>query len=453
MNERQDRITAGRAAVVAMVLLTAASAGAAETLVRNVAEFDAAVKAAAPGDAIVLADGEWRDVDLVFRGEGKATSEQRIVLKGQTPGKVVLTGGSRLRIGGRHLVVRDLLWRDSTAAGDVVSFRIDSKTPASDCLLSACAMLGDAPDRERKWVSLYGTKNSVADCRFEEKRSRGTLLVVWLAGEPADHWITRNYFGPRSALGKNGGEIVRIGDSKTSMNVGKTSLVGNVFHRCGGEAEIISNKSCENEYSANLFVGCGGALTLRHGNDCLVYRNLFFGDGQKGTGGVRIIGEGHTVAHNLFHELTGDSARAALSLMNGLPNSPLNGYFRVRGAKIEHNRFVNCKQSILIGSSDEDQKQQTLPPVDCELRDNTVVADRPILAVRTEPMNLTAVDNRYRGELGRDDAAGWTVDPQLNAELSDEVRELVRTMFRVGPEWMPAGEEAWPAALKAKSGP
>lgn len=54
----------------ALVVACCAPAGAAETLVANVAEFDAAVNAAQPGDAIVLRNGEWRDAELKFRGTG-----------------------------------------------------------------------------------------------------------------------------------------------------------------------------------------------------------------------------------------------------------------------------------------------------------------------------------------------------------------------------------------------
>ncbi|MBN8628181.1 MAG: hypothetical protein J0M17_22100, partial [Planctomycetes bacterium] len=159
-----------------------------ETLVRNVPEFDAAVKTAGPGDTIVLAAGEWRDADLVFRGEG--TKETPIVVTAQTPGQVVLLGTSRLRIGGTHLVVRNLLWRDSSAKEDVVSFRYDSKNLASRCTLEECAIIGDVPDKERKFVSLYGDGNAVRGCRFEGKQSRGTLLVVWLHdGENFGHWV------------------------------------------------------------------------------------------------------------------------------------------------------------------------------------------------------------------------------------------------------------------------
>ena len=425
-----------------------------ETLVRNVPEFDAALKAAGSGDTILLADGEWRDADLVFRGEG--TKAAPITMTAQTPGKVVLLGTSRLRIGGTHLVVRNLLWRDSSAKDDVVSFRYDSKNLASHCTLEECAIIGDVPDKERKFVSIYGEQNQVLSCRFEGKQSKGTLLVVWLGenAPPNNHNIDLNFFGPRERLGKNGGEIIRVGDSKTSLQRSVTEVKRNYFYRCSGEAEIISNKSCENVYTGNVFVGCGGALTLRHGNSCMVDHNQFFGDGQKGTGGVRVIGEGHSVADNMFFELLGTDGRAALSLMNGVVDSPLNGYFQVKDAVVVYNLFLDCKESVLMGSSDEDQKHQTLPPTGCTLALNKIVTrGEPAFKVRTMPIGLRGKENSHAGgPLGMDGVLGWEVDQQpadeIRADNGPTLENLQVRPSEVGPKWMKPGDEFLPEVLK-----
>ncbi len=57
-----------------------------------------AIKNAKPGDTIIMANQEWKDVDIKFKAMG--TLEKPIVLRSQTPGKVKLTGSSTLRIGG-----------------------------------------------------------------------------------------------------------------------------------------------------------------------------------------------------------------------------------------------------------------------------------------------------------------------------------------------------------------
>ncbi|MEQ1853524.1 MAG: polysaccharide lyase 6 family protein, partial [Chthoniobacteraceae bacterium] len=353
-------------------------ANAAQFPVADAAAFATAVRKAAPGDDILMQSGEWRDADLLLRGEG--TLEKPITLRAAKPGAVKLTGRSRLRIAGRHLVIEGLHFHDvSTSADAVISFREDSKKEASHCRLRECAIT-QSPDfkiaREQKWVALYGTGNRVERCHFEGKTSRGTLLVVWLPsrpGEPPRHRIDGNYFGPRPRLGRNEGEILRIGDSDTSMQDAGCLVEGNLFHRCDGEAECISNKSCANTYRANTFLECQGTLTLRHGNRCIVEANFFDGNHRKETGGIRVIGEDHRVLGNHLTALEGDGARGAICLMNGIEHSPPNGYFQVKRALIRDNTLLDCQHSIVIGFADSDVKA-TLPPIDCEFTGNHVSA-------------------------------------------------------------------------------
>lgn len=77
----------------------------------------------------------------------------------------------------------------------------------------------------------------------------------------------------------NGQEIIRIGTSDVSMTTAAVTVRGNIFEKCNGEIEIISNKSCGNVFTNNLFLNCKGTLTLRHGNNCTVAGNYFFGNG------------------------------------------------------------------------------------------------------------------------------------------------------------------------------
>ena len=135
-------------------------------------------------------------------------------------------------------------------------------------------------------------------CYLAGKTSESPTLQIEADGTPNRHRIDHNHFGPRSPLGRNGGETIRVGYSGQSMNVSATLVEQNLFERCDGELEIISNKSCENIYRGNTFLDCAGMLTLRHGNRCLVEGNFFFARNKKGSGGIRVIGEDHTVINN-----------------------------------------------------------------------------------------------------------------------------------------------------------
>jgi poly(beta-D-mannuronate) lyase len=117
-----------RAALTVMIGVSAVqSAAARDILVADQIEYKAAVKAAKPGDSIILRDGEWRDAQLVFTGAG--TADKPITLTAQTKGKVLLTGASNLRLGGSHLLVSGLVFKHGFSPTDqVISFRRDSKT-------------------------------------------------------------------------------------------------------------------------------------------------------------------------------------------------------------------------------------------------------------------------------------------------------------------------------------
>lgn len=417
-------------AALAWLWLSWLSALAADITVSSVSQISSALGSLRPGDSLVMTTGTWANADILFRGNGTPASP--ITLRAQVPGQVFLTGTSRLRIAGSHLVVDGLVFRQgSVPSGDVIAFRESSSALANNCRVKNCAIINYNPgstSADTKWVSLYGYSNRVDHCYFAGKNNSGALLVVWLNGLPADkpnyHRIDHNYIGERPDLGQNGGEGMRIGDSSTSFNISRTTVEANYFHDCSGEVEIISNKSCENSYSGNTFEDCAGALTLRHGNRCTVEGNFFFGNNKSGSGGVRIIGEDHKVYNNYFADLTGSGPRSALSIMKGLVDTPLNGYFQVKRAVVAFNTFVNCQTSMLIGHSDTCSgcsQETTLPMEDCIIANNIILSPGNALITQAiTPVNMLWEGNiMFGGSLGIPANGGIrVVDPQLVADSS-----------------------------------
>jgi poly(beta-D-mannuronate) lyase len=342
------------------------------------------------GDTIVLKNGTWTNQTIALKANGTATNP--IVLMAETQGKVILTGNSRLSFSGSYLIVTGLFFKDGTLSGsDVISFRTSASETATYCTLKNTAIINYNPADntvDSKWVSLYGNNNTVEHCSFENKTNSGTLMVVWLnSGLSANHSISNNYFGYRNpnvdANGNelNGQEIIRIGDSSTSMTTANVTVSGNYFEKCNGEIEVVSNKSCGNIYSNNLFLECKGMLTLRHGNSCIVEGNYFFGNSVSETGGVRIIGENHTVYNNYFENLRGSGYRAALCIVRGKENSALSEYYQVKNALVAFNTFVNCSQAFNINYNSS--SSLTLPPI------NTTIAHNHIFNTSSSYNNVT----------------------------------------------------------------
>ncbi len=384
-------------AVLFVALLVSLSHGE-EFLVTPSDDLAPIIKQLDAGDEVVLADGEWNDVQLKFE-RLPGTKRQPIVIRAQTVGNVEFTGKSQLRLSGNHVTLSGLAFRDTDEVSDVVQLRTHSRRHAHNCRVTDCVFEqtsdGDK-GKESRWLSIYGTNNRVDHCYFGGKRSRGPTLVVWVSPDMLEsHRIDHNYFGPRPNLRRNGGETIRIGTSEVSEANCGTVVEDNYFHRCNGEAEIISNKSCENTYRHNVFVECEGALTLRHGHRCLVDGNIFLGNKKNGTGGVRIVGESHTVVNNYFEGLRGDARRAALSLMNGIADGPLNGFAPVRKATIAHNTFIDCKVSLELGV--DASKGHPIAPKACRFTHNLFLPGKwPIFRVHAMPTSSMWEDNKHQ---------------------------------------------------------
>ena len=347
----------------------------------------------AAGDTIVMRNGTWTNQTISLTANGNAANP--VVLEAETAGKVILNGSSRLSIGGSYVVVSGLYFLNGTLSGSsVVEFRTSEN--ATRCTLKNTAIVNYNPALntvDSKWVSMFGTYNTVDHCSFENKNNSGTLLVVWLtSGVGAYHTISNNYFGYRNSnldingAELNGQEIIRVGDSSTSMTTAVVTVSGNFFEKCNGEIEVISNKSCGNLYTNNLFQECKGMLTLRHGNSCTVAGNYFFGNGVSESGGVRIIGENHKVYNNYFENLRGTGYRAALCMVRGKENSALNEYFQVKNALVAFNTMVDCSQAFSINYNSS--STLTLPPI------NSVIAHNHVYNASTSNNNVT-IDQNY----------------------------------------------------------
>lgn len=365
----------------AMVVPCAVLAEARTTAIATPAEYAAASGSLRAGDTIVLKNGVWRDFDLTVEGEGTAAAP--ITVRAETPGQVILSGRSALRLGGAYLIVSGLVFRDGASPRDeVIAFR-SGKRVANHSRITETVI-----DRFNKarvqggendiWIALFGRDNRFDHNHVEGKITPGVTLAVRIETEdsrPNHHRIDHNYFGPRPPLGANGGETIRIGTSHNSLSDSLTLVEANLFEGCSGEVEIISVKSGGNIIRGNLFHRSQGTVTLRHGNGNLVEGNLFIGGGEANTGGVRVINADQTVRNNVFVGLKGTGFASAFTMMNGVPNSALNRYHQVKNADVHHNTFVGVAALLFGGGADT---ERTLPPRDSRFHDNLIIGDPKI---------------------------------------------------------------------------
>jgi poly(beta-D-mannuronate) lyase len=345
--------------LVVCLLTLSITTSAKNILVKDIDELNIANTQAKSGDIIVLQNGEWKNVTIQLDCIG--TKEKPIIFKAETYGKVLITGNSKLAIGGQFITVDGLLFIDGYAGKDaIVTFRTNKKQIANNCRVTNIAINDyNNPKRldENYWVAFYGKNNRLDHSSFLNKKNIGVLLAVILDDERSRenfHSIDHNYFGVRLPLASNGGEIIRVGVSEHCQYNANTNIENNYFEYCDGETEIISIKSCRNNIRNNVFRECQGSVVFRHGNFNTVENNIFLGNNKEGTGGVRIINKGQWVTNNFFYKCRGVGFRSPIAIMNGIVNSPANRYVEVTDALICNNSFYECSpMSFCIGSDTE----------------------------------------------------------------------------------------------------
>lgn len=408
------------------------------TIISNATEFQVASESdlksaltkAKGGDVIIWKNGTYNNVKINFETNTKGTVDQPIILKVQTAGKAVFTGSSQLLVKGEYLQVEGFLFEGISTLtsdnGDVMAFNSN----AVHCRITNCAVVNYTPKDElvnNNWISLQGTFNEVDHCYFTGKTNQGPYLVVrykkekgYVDGSDAaastHHHIHHNYFGYRTLPTDNGGEDMRIGDSFTSFTHGFNIIEYNYFEDHRLEAEVISNKSWDNIYRFNTFIGNDGQMVLRHGQKCFVYGNYFDGkSGRNTSGGIRIINANQTIFNNYITNAEGsekDASKGGIVIMCGLVGSPLNGYYPADNVLVAYNTAVNCVGPVVkIGYGNKSKGKPFTSPQNLCIVSNLIInslGSNTKAAIEIEPVTYaTCATNFYTN--GGSDVKGFSI--------------------------------------------
>lgn len=360
--------------VLVLVCIVSAPSFAKEYLVNSQEQYSKLAPSLVAGDKVVLASGTWNNFEIVFQGKG--TKQAPITLTAQEKGKVVLSGQSNLRLAGEHLIVSGLVFKNGyTPSGAVIEYRLNDMNLAFHSRVTQVVIDNyNNPDKRESdyWVAMHGQHNRFDHNHLVGKRNKGVTVAVRLNHKLSQnnyHQIDHNYFGYRPTFGSNGGETLRIGTSHYSLQDSHTLVENNYFEKTNGEVEIISVKSGKNEVRGNVFYEAQGTLTLRHGNGNIIEDNVFWGNGVEHTGGIRVINKAHTIRNNYMEGLTGFRFGSGFTVMNGVPNSPINRYHQVDGVVIENNSMIDVKHIHLGAGSDE---ERSAAPINSVMKQNLI---------------------------------------------------------------------------------
>jgi len=409
-------------------------------LVTTQAELDTAINNASAGTIITLKDGTWTNLSIEI-DQKDGISGNPIIIKAETSGAVFLEGNSKALIKRSSFITfTGVVFQNASGLVTDTSGSKPEIDPVvrfdrcDDCVLTDIKIdsyngtLAQELDTF-KWVLTDGMRNEISYCSFIGKNGIGSIINDNRnSSTPGEDFlkIHHNYFADRTPVtggfnGKNDQDAIRIGNSSTSLMNSSSEVYENYFFNFSGEIEIISNKSGNNKYYNNTFRRVQGALTLRHGNDCEVYGNFFFGENVPSSSGVRVVGERHKVYNNYFQELnhvrpngSNSNVTGAINIHNGrvvLPSGEqdpaLNGYFQVKEATIVNNTFVKCSRALRVGTQVSTSAGTfLLPPEDTVIANNIFLdsSDRAIQQV-TAPVGTS----KYEGNIKQDERS-WDVD-------------------------------------------
>ena len=264
-------------------------AHAAARLVDSLDALQSAINAAAPGDTLTLKDGVYT-ARAPLRIMCAGSAERPITIAAATVGGVEIRGthGFDVVKPSAFVIVRGFKLAHASGrnaiGGGTSHVRFTRNT-------FACA--GEGP-----YLTVTGDDAEVDHNEFRDKKTLGNMISVTGTGSQVARrlHVHHNYFHDFANAHGNGAETIRFGLSGLSLSTGEGLVEYNLFILCTGENELISNKSCGNTYRYNTFLESRGAqLTLRHGNDCVVYGNIF-----RGLDGLRIFGDRHLIFSNYF---------------------------------------------------------------------------------------------------------------------------------------------------------
>ncbi|MEM0896453.1 MAG: chondroitinase-B domain-containing protein, partial [Verrucomicrobiota bacterium] len=293
----------------------AASSGAATYNVNSIPELQSAIDSAAPGDRIILANGVYTNSGYISVGcAGSATNPITIEAEGVGGAEIIRTHGFRITSTAAYVTVKGFKFTHTSGRNLIASGAVFCGFTHNifDCTGSGDYLVVSADDSE------------IGYNEFRNRSEGGQMITVnaVASGQIARRtWIHHNYFHDYPYTGWNGSETIKLGLGNLSPSVGNAVIEYNLFDRCDGEIEMLSNKSSGNTYRYNTLRDATHAtLTLRGGDDCVVYGNFFLN-----VRGMRVFGERHQIFSNYFNNRSWLEMEDAANL------------------DVVYNTFVNCE--------------------------------------------------------------------------------------------------------------
>ena len=262
---------------------------AADHLVDSIAALKSKIFSAAPGDTITLRNGAYvTSGAITVRARG--TAEAPVTIMAESVGGVELSGTNGFSVvePAEHVIIRGFTFTHASGKNT-----IGAGTAHVWFTRNVFQCVGDGA-----YLSVAGDDAQIDFNEFRDKKTAGAMLAVGGTGSQIARrlWVHHNQFRDFAGTGGATAEMLRFGLSALARSTGAGLVEHNLFVRCRGENEIISNRSSGNTYRYNTLLDSPSSqFTLRAGNDCAVYGNIL-----RNTEGLRLYGDRHQVFSNYF---------------------------------------------------------------------------------------------------------------------------------------------------------
>lgn len=310
----------------------AGSAHAGTYVVSSLSELTSRLSSAVAGDTIIVTNGVYNSPSAINITK-VGTAANSITIMAQTIGGVEITGtkGFTFSSPAAYITVQGFKFTHTN------SINISSGT-SHVRLTRNFVQLSVPPTNDISYITIAGDDVQIDHNELGNKSTLGEMLDISGSGSQVARrlWVHHNYFHNFSSPGGNGAETIRWGLSGLSLSTGDGLCEYNLFVRCEGENEMISNKSSGNTYRYNTVRDCvGGQISQRHGNDCYYYGNYM-----TNTDGIRVYGDRHRIFSNyLENNSTGiDMGNGDGDVYNG---AALTAHDRPDDNVVVYNTLIN----------------------------------------------------------------------------------------------------------------
>lgn len=300
--------------------------------VTSISELNTRIGAAVAGDTIIVKNGTYTASASI--GVSKVgTAALPITIKAETVGGVTINGsaGFKMNSPAAYIVIEGFIFNH--AGG------ISIPTGTSHIRFTRNVVELSIPSGSD--VSYFNISGNDAEIDHNELRNKSTLgemLDITGSGSQVARrlWVHHNYFHDFTSPGGNGAETIRWGLSGLSLSTGDGLCEFNLFVRCEGENEMISNKSSGNTYRYNTVLDCdGGEISQRHGDNNRYYANFV-----KNSSGIRIYGDRNQIYCNYV-----EGCDKGINIGNGdgevETGDPLTSHDKPDDTVIVYNTLVN----------------------------------------------------------------------------------------------------------------